>query len=305
MDRLCALIETHMARAIAATAEGINLHLDHQHEVFPELIMNLMMHHCLEEGKNITQCADFFTIGIDGVGLGTVADSLAALEQRITVEKRTTFQEVYTAMQNNYRGEGEERLRLMLASSQRYCGGGTLGDKWAVWLSRRFTDRVKAQPMPRGRQLIPGWFSWSLTLQFGAQVGATPGGRRAGEPVTHGANPTPGFRRDGAVTSMATGIAAIQPGWGNTAPLQLEFDPRLSVEEGGIDRVMDVLRAHFLMGGTLININVLDKKTLMEAHENPLSHPDLVVRVTGFTAYFAALSPRFRQLVVDRFIEGM
>ena len=49
----------------------------------------------------------------------------------------------------------------------------------------------------------------------------------------------------------------------------------------------------------------LDGKKLMEAHEDPTRHPDLVVRVTGFTAYFASLSPRFRNLVVDRFLEGM
>lgn len=76
------------------------------------------------------------------------------------------------------------------------------------------------------------------------------------------------------------------------------------MEEGGIERVMQLIKTHIDMGGTLVNINVLDKKTLMEAHEDPATHPDLVVRVTGFTAYFAALSPQFRQLVVDRFVEG-
>ena len=58
------------------------------------------------------------------------------------------------------------------------------------------------------------------------------------------------------------------------------------------------------MGGTLININVLDADKLMKAHENPDAYPDLVVRVTGFTAYFVSLSPEFRQLVVDRFLVG-
>ena len=59
------------------------------------------------------------------------------------------------------------------------------------------------------------------------------------------------------------------------------------------------------MGGTLINVNVLDKDVLMEAHKDPQSHPELVVRVTGFTAYFCTLSEDFRQLVVDRFLDGM
>ena len=104
---------------------------------------------------------------------------------------------------------------------------------------------------------------------------------------------------------MSNGIAKAQPNYGNTAPLQIEFDPGLSMEEGGLDRVVSLVKAHLDMGGTLININVLDKDTLMEAHENPDSHPDLVVRVTGFTAYFCALSPQFRQLVVDRFLDRM
>jgi len=69
--------------------------------------------------------------------------------------------------------------------------------------------------------------------------------------------------------------------------------------------VLSLIEGHFKKGGTLININVLDGEKLLKANENPDIYPDLVVRVTGFTAYFASLSPRFRQLVVDRFLTGM
>jgi pyruvate-formate lyase len=192
----------------------------------------------------------------------------------------------------------------MLASSERYCQGDSLGDQWATRVSELFTRIVKEQPVPEGRELIPGWFSWSSTIMYGKQVGATPDGRLAYTPVTHGANPNPGFRKDGAPTSMATGIAKIQPGYGNAAPLQLEMDPHLSAQEGGVEKVMQLIKTHMDMGGTLININVLDKEKLFAAHKNPELYPDLVVRVTGFTAYFAVLSPEFRQLVVDRFVEG-
>lgn len=147
--------------------------------------------------------------------------------------------------------------------------------------------------------------SWSGTITFGKQVGATPDGRHAHVPVTHGANPNSGFRQNGVATAMASGVAMIQPGYGNPAPLQLEFDPHLSVEEGGIGRVAQLIMTHIDLGGTLVNINVLDRNKLMEAHRDPLLYPDLVVRATGFTAYFAALSPEFRQLVIDRFVEGM
>ena len=159
--------------------------------------------------------------------------------------------------------------------------------------------------MPKGRRFVPGWFSWSRSIEYGSVVGATPNGRRAGEPISHGANPNPHFRADGAVTAQSTGIAAVQCGRGNAAPLQLEFDPKLACDEKGIDVVTQLIKTHFDLGGTLININVLDAKKLLEASENPELHPDLVVRVTGFTAYFASLSPKFRQLVVNRFLEGM
>jgi len=68
--------------------------------------------------------------------------------------------------------------------------------------------------------------------------------------------------------------------------------------------VLKLIRTHFEMGGTLININVLDGEKLLAANKSPDEYPDLVVRVTGFTAYFVSLSPEFRQLVVDRFLEG-
>lgn len=158
--------------------------------------------------------------------------------------------------------------------------------------------------MPNGRQLVPGWFSWARTIEYGSKVGATPNGRRRGEPISHGANPNPHFRQDGAPTAQSNGIASVQCGYGNTAPLQIEFDPHVAADEKGVDTVLALIEGHFKQGGTLININVLDGEKLMKANENPEEYPDLVVRVTGFTAYFASLSPQFRQLVVDRFLDG-
>ena len=303
LERLRKLFKAHLRRAVSAIARSLEFQIDHMHIVMPELVMNLQMKHTLEEGKNISQCAELYTLCVDGVGLGTLADSFAAIEQRVVREQKLTWEELYHVLRTNF--VDNERTRLMLSSSERYCQGDSLGDKWARLLTEDFVEIVRAQKMSGNKQLVPGWFSWSKTIHFGAQVGATPNGRKAYEPLTHGANPTPGFRRDGAPTAMANGIAMAQPSYGNTAPLQIEFDPKISAEEGGIDRVAQLVRTHLDQGGTLININVLDKDVLMEAHANPDSHPDLVVRVTGFTAYFCTLSPEFRQLVVDRFLDGI
>lgn len=303
-ELLYVLYSDHMKKAIDIVGQGINHHLDHQHQMMPELVMNLMMHNTIEYGEDISICAKYFTMAVDAVGLATIADSFAALEQRVEIEKVLSWEEVYHAVKKNYSSTMGERIRFMLKSSERYCQGNSLGDKWATCISSDFSKEVKAYQMPKHRQLVPGWFSWSNTCDFGKAVGATPDGRLAYTPITHGANPNPGFRKDGAATSMATGIARIQSGYGNTCPLQLEMDPKISADEGGLENVETLLKTHIEMGGTLININILDKDVLFKAHENPVLFPDLVVRVTGFTAYFATLSPEFRQLVVDRFVEG-
>ena len=78
----------------------------------------------------------------------------------------------------------------------------------------------------------------------------------------------------------------------------------LASQEEAVDRIAELIKTHFDLGGTQININVLDRETLLDAHEDPTKYPDLVVRVTGFSAYFASLSPEFRQLVVDRLISA-
>lgn len=300
-ERFC----RHLKRAVDVTARGINFHLENMHNVMPELVGNLLLHGPIETGTDITQCAEMIHIGVDGAGLAVVADSFAALQQRVEEEKCLTWEDVFEATEQDFEGPKHERTRLILRSSDRYCAGNSRGDRWAQRLSHTFSEYIVSYPMPEGRYLVPGWFSWANTIAFGKAVGATPDGRKAHTPIMHGANPNYNFRRDGAATAMSTGIALIQPGFGNPAPFQLELDPRLGVEDGGIEKVMALLQGHVDMGGTLININIVDKEQILDANKHPEKYPELVVRVTGFTAYFATLSPEFRQIVVDRILDSI
>jgi len=97
-------------------------------------------------------------------------------------------------------------------------------------------------------------------------------------------------------------IASIQPGYGNASPMQIDFDPKLGKDEGGLENVESLIKTHLNLGGTEVNLNVMDADRVLEAHKDPSKYPDLIVRVTGFSAYFGSLSPEFRQLVVDRII---
>jgi len=161
---------------------------------------------------------------------------------------------------------------------------------------------VKEKPTPHGFNMIPGLFSWAAHILMGKGVGATPNGRHANAPISHGPNPDPGFRKDAAPTALALAVASVQPGYGNTAPMQIELDPGISKGKADVDAIVTLIRTHFDLGGTQINMNLVDKNRILDAHKDPDKYPDLVVRVTGFSAFFASLSPEMRQIVVDRII---
>ena len=139
---------------------------------------------------------------------------------------------------------------------------------------------------------------------LGEHLGATPNGRFACTEISHSADPDPGFMANGtgAPTAKSNAVARVQPGWGNSAPLQVDMDSGLVKELGGSEMIKAYLKAHNQMGGTLININVVSKEKLLAAHDNPDLYPDLVVRVTGYSAFFKSLSREYRQQVVDRFL---
>ena len=294
----------HFRAAVAVTAQGIDFHHDNQYLNEPELLLNLLSHGPIEKGKDVSHGgATYYNMAIDGAGLAVVADSFGALEERVETEKSLTFEQVKAAVASNFAGDEGERIRCLLDASGRYGHGGTAADRWAVRLTGILDDEIAGHTTPHGFKLIPGWFTWADTIRFGKAVGATPNGRKAGEPISHGANPLPGFRKDGALTAMARAIADVQPGYGNTAPWQLEVDLGLADDPGAVDKVMALLDGHFALGGTLVNINVVDAEKIRAAHKDPSKYPDLVVRVTGFTAYFNSLSPAFRELVVKRLVK--
>ena len=302
-EDLWSRFERHLRRSVEVVAGSLDFHMDHMYRVFPELHLDLLCHGPIEKGRDASHGGvEFYNLCVDGAGLATVADSFAAVEQRIDREGRISWQELIRLIDGDWPGAGGERARLMMKHVPRYGSGGSRADAYGLKIARAFTSIVRSRKTPHGFNMIPGIFSWAATIAMGKDVGATPNGRRAQEPISHGPNPDPGFRRDAAPTALALAVASVQPGYGNTAPMQIELDPGLSRNSEDRRKVVDLIRTHFELGGTQINMNILDRKAVLEAHADPSTHPDLVVRVTGFSAYFASLSPEMRQIVVNRII---
>ena len=297
------IFSKHLQIAVQTAGDGMRHHLKYQKYNEPELILNLLSHGPIEKGCDVSDGgATYYNLSIDGAGLAIAADSFAALEQRIEKEQKLTWETVIEAVATNYEGESGEVIRNILKNSEHYGCEGSIGEKWAMQIRDLFVSLVKGQS--EGNYVfIPGFFSWANTIEFGEKVQATPNGRKAGEAIAHGANPVPGFTVDGASLALASSIAKIQPGYGNTAPMQWELDPTFA-KDNNVEIIEAIIKTHVELGGTLINVNIMDKETILAAHKDPAAYPELVVRVTGFTAYFSMLSPKFRQLVVDRLLEN-
>ena len=306
-ERLFGLFERHVRVIVDSIKRGYDIHYESKSKNCPETVLNPFMHGPIERGLDCSEGGvDILDLNIDGIGLTTVADSFAAIEQRVEEEKRITWDELYAALDANW--ENSEPVRLMMKNIDRFGAPRSRSDKWALRARDCFVRACKDGGTPvHHLPVTPGLFSHGEVYAYGRKLPATPNGRFNGDPICHSAEPDPGFARSYNTFSpslKATAVAMIQPGYGNSSPLHLDIDASMLSKEGGIDALMALIHTHDRMGGTLINLNCLSKETLLEAHADPSTHPDLVVRVTGYSAFFASLSKEYRQQVVDRFLSN-
>ncbi|MGI6174060.1 MAG: pyruvate formate lyase family protein [Christensenellales bacterium] len=305
MERLFARFEHHTRIIVDSIKRGYDIHYESKAQNRPEVVLNLFMHGCVERGLDCSQGGvDIMDLNIDGIGLATVADSFAAIERRVVNEKRLTWDALFEALDANW--QDAEPIRLMLKNIDRFGAPNSPAEKWALRIRDCFVAACKDSGTPKYRlPVVPGMFSHGNIYAYGAKLPATPNGRFDGDPISHSNEPDPGFARSYntfSPTLKATAVAKVQPGYGNSSPLHLDIDTNMLSKEGGIEALQALIHAHNHMGGTLINLNCLSRETLLKAHADPSKHPDLVVRVTGYSAFFASLSKEYRQQVVDRFL---
>ena len=305
IERLWELFSRHLSVMVECVKRGYDRHYEVMQRNLPEIVLNLFMHGTMERGLNCSNGGvDILNLNIDGIALATVADSFAAIEQRVIEEEKLTWERLFELLETDY--ADAERERLMLKNIKRFGTPDSPAEKWALRIRDKFVELCRRTPTPKHHlRIIPGLFSHGDIVMYGKELEATPNGRHAGEPISHSSEPDPGFARGIDTFSpalKANAVAKTQAGYGNSAPLHLDIDTGLLENEGGADALAALIHAHEQAGGTLINMNCVSKEKLMKAHENPQAYPDLVVRVTGYSAFFASLSKEYRQQIVDRFL---
>ncbi len=269
-------------------------------------VNSLLTEGCLEAGRDITWGSAVYDFtSIQAVGLADVGDSLHALRRIVFEEGRYSLGEFVNILKSDFRGQ-EALARELANRPDRFGNGDAAADTMTQLAADVFTDAVTARRNTRGGPWLAGFYSMTCGFAFGRHTGALPNGRRAGTRLSNGVSPCDGADRNGP-TAMLRSVASLDKrAWGNCHVLNVKFDKRIVAGTAG-RRVLSRLFRHYLteQGGMQVQVSVLDAATLIEARKNPDAFPNLVVRVSGYSAYFRDLQPEIQDEIIARATHGL
>jgi formate C-acetyltransferase len=213
-------------------------------------------------------------------------------------ERSVTMRELGAALATNFRGR--EALRQRLLACPRFGNDLPEVDLLARELVARFCAMVSARKTASGGHYKASLISYGLNVHEGALEPATSDGRRAGEPLSNSMSPSNGAERSGptAVMNSLARIDHTHIGYGNSLNMRLPLG--LLGSDKGVESVAHLVRAYFGKGGLQVQFNAVDTATLRAAQARPEEHADLIVRVSGYSAYFTRLGRRIQDDLIAR-----
>lgn len=267
----------------------------------PVPYMSAVIDGCMEKGLDLAEGGAVYNfITVEGVGFATAADSLTAVKKLVFDEKKVSLGELIEAIKGNF--EGKEKLRQMLINkAPKYGNDDPYADEIARDLSRFWALEVNRHVSPyTGRRFRAGYLSWNYFISFAPDTAATPDGRQRGEHLSNGVCPTQGVDRNGptaAFKSVAHLGFDVVPNGASYTP---SFGPAALRDEEHRSKFAGLLRAYETLGGTAMQINIIDADTLREAQRHPEKYQNLLVRVTGYNAYFVTIGKALQNEIISR-----
>ena len=267
----------------------------------PTPYLSTLIEGCAEKGKDARNGGPIYNfITVEGVGLATAADSLAAVKKLVYDDKQITMEELIEAIKNNF--EQKEDLRRMLSTkAPKYGNDDDYVDNIARNISRHWTEEVFTHTSPyTGRRFRGGYLSWNYFIDFAPLTAATPDGRLRGTYLSNGIQPVQGKDKKGPTAVIrSAGKLGLETA-PNGASQVIAFSSASLKDEEHLKKFASLLRAYGEVGGTSLMINMIDSETLKDAQKRPEEYENLIVRVTGYNAYFANLGKEIQDEIIAR-----
>ncbi len=268
-------------------------------EHMPAPYLSLLIDDCIAEGVDYNAGgARYDTSYVQGVGTGTLTDSLAAIAHLVFDEGTVSMDGLLTALDHDF-ADAEILRQAALNKAPKYGNDDDTADRWMVRCFDSFHDAVDGRHNGRGGTYHIDMLPTTCHVWFGAVMGATPDGRRAGKPLSEGISPVQGADRKGPTAVMNSAAKMDHLRTGGTL-LNMKFLPSVLRSESGPRTASGLVRGYFGQDGHHVQFNVVTADTLREARERPEEHRHLIVRVAGYSDYFCDLSEELQGEIIRR-----
>lgn len=265
----------------------------------PAPFLSVLIDDCVARGKDYNAGgARYNTTYIQGVGIGTLTDAFSAVKTLVYDQGLIGLGELAGVLSRNF--EGDEALRLRLAGkTPRYGNDDDAADDLMRACFDTFFSAVDGRPNGRGGRCHVDMLPTTCHVYFGAVTGATPDGRRSGEPLSEGISPVQGADRKGPTAVVRSAAKMDHLKTGGTL-LNQKFSPGLLAGEEGIANLAGLIRGYFRLDGHHLQFNVVTAEILRKAQADPAAHVGLIVRVAGYSDYFCDLGRALQDEIIAR-----
>ncbi len=281
----------------------------------PTPYLSCLVKGCAEKGIDVTRGgAEISFVTLEAVTFATTVDSLLAVKYLVFDEKKCTMSELIAALRDNW--EGHDKLRALARNrAPKYGRDDDAADEMAqkvmdLWTAEAWKHRTKST----GRQFRPGMLSWNYWAGDGFVMAASADGRRKGEFLSNAICPSNGADINGPTANANSVGKALggrakdgQGDWGgylnclpNGASHTMTFNPSIIADPAHREKFKAFLKGYDRNGGTCLQVNMLDPEMLKDAQAHPQNYRHLLVRITGYNAYFTAVGRELQNEVIAR-----
>lgn len=265
----------------------------------PAPFLSIITNDCISSGKDYNAGgARYNTNYIQGVGIGTITDSLSAIKYNVFDKQKFSMEELIKALEDNF--EGHEIIKNLVSNkTPKYGNDDDYADEIMQDIFNFYQKTITGRPNMKGGQYRINMLPTTCHVYFGEVMMASPDGRLAQKPVSEGISPSKSGDTNGptAVIKSASKMDHLRTGG---TLLNQKFTPSVVAGENGLDQMSNLVRAYFDMDGHHIQFNVIDRQTLINAQNNPEEYKDLIVRVAGYSDHFRNLSKALQDEIIER-----
>lgn len=267
----------------------------------PAPFLSILTDDCISRGLDYNAGgARYNTNYLQGVGIGTITDSLAAIKYNVYDEKKFTMAELMKAMEENFEGpENVKIYNLVSRKTPKYGNDDEYADEIMQEVFHFYKDTITGRPNFKNGFWRINMLPTTCHVYFGEVMQASPNGRKAYKPLSEGISPAKAADTNGPTAVIRSASKMDHLSTGGTL-LNQKFTPKVVAGEDGLENMASLVRAYFNMDGHHIQFNVIDRQTLIEAQKHPDEYRDLIVRVAGYSDHFRNLSKELQDEIIWR-----